>query len=360
MSKSGFRRNPANASISVFAKEGDHLGKLFGVGEGEGGVAPAHGAGNVASMLIFALAASRHQLVLLFASRMLAGATAGNLGACQAAIADVTSGPERSKAMGKIGAGIALGVMFGPVFGGWASKLGEVGPPLIAAALAFVALLGVMAFLPETNANIGVVKERATRPPLSSLGSNPKLLLILALYFMTFLYMSNLQVALPLLADARLHWTGPQLGNVFGLFGLVMFLVQAFGVGVLSSRIASSSIITMGALISTSALVTIAIATTPVVLLAGCVLLALGLGVTQPLMAALASECAAKAQQGVMLGFAQSSGGLARTVGPVLWGTLYGRLGPGASFLGGAVAALVACGIGIALRTLPTPDPEPA
>ena len=43
-------------------------------------------AGNAASMVLFAVASDVRFLPLLFASRILAGATAGNLAACQAAV----------------------------------------------------------------------------------------------------------------------------------------------------------------------------------------------------------------------------------------------------------------------------------
>ena len=55
-------------------------------------------AGNAASMVLFALATKVSLLPLLFVSRIVAGATAGNLSACQAAIADVTEGEERAPA----------------------------------------------------------------------------------------------------------------------------------------------------------------------------------------------------------------------------------------------------------------------
>ena len=54
-------------------------------------------AGNAAAMVLFALATKTSLLWLLFASRILAGATAGNRSACQAAIADVTSGARRAR-----------------------------------------------------------------------------------------------------------------------------------------------------------------------------------------------------------------------------------------------------------------------
>ncbi len=71
-------------------------------------------AGNAASMILFAVASNIRFLPLLFVSRILAGATAGNISACQAAVADVTHGSNRAKGMGRIGAGIGLGMVLGP------------------------------------------------------------------------------------------------------------------------------------------------------------------------------------------------------------------------------------------------------
>ena len=109
-------------------------------------------AGNAASMVLFAIASNIRLLPLLFASRILAGATAGNIAACQAAIADVTRGTARAKGMGRIGAGLGLGMVLGPVIGAWASKLGTSAPPLFAAGLAALDLVAAFFFMPETRA----------------------------------------------------------------------------------------------------------------------------------------------------------------------------------------------------------------
>src|SRR6202044_4182671 len=53
-------------------------------------------------------------LWMLFAARLLAGAGAGNIGAAQAYIADVTPPEKRAKGMGMIGAAFGLGFTFGP------------------------------------------------------------------------------------------------------------------------------------------------------------------------------------------------------------------------------------------------------
>src|SRR5580698_4009197 len=108
-------------------------------------------AGNAVSMVLFALATKVSLLPLLFVSRIVAGATAGNLSACQAAIADVTTGEERARGMGRLGAGIGLGLVLGPALGGQLSRFGMWAPPLGAAAMAVADLVAAFFFMPETH-----------------------------------------------------------------------------------------------------------------------------------------------------------------------------------------------------------------
>jgi MFS family permease len=104
--------------------------------------------GNALSMALFAVATVKHALYLLFVSRLLAGATAGNLAACQAAIADVTDKNERAAAMGRVGAGIGLGLMLGPPIGGELKRFGVWAPPAGAAALAGLGVLLSLVLMP--------------------------------------------------------------------------------------------------------------------------------------------------------------------------------------------------------------------
>jgi MFS family permease len=313
-------------------------------------------AGNAASMILFALATKVSLLPLLFASRILAGATAGNLSACQAAIADVTSGNERAKAMGRLGAGIGLGLVLGPLLGSLLSRFGMWAPPLGAAAMAVADLIAASLLMPETR-EVGSAapaggEARGTADKGASLVavlSQRRLVLVLLLYFSTFLYMTTLQVALALLAKERLGWGATAIGYVFALFGVVMLVVQGGLIGWIARTVGQVRVVSIGALLSAAGLTTIAVASQPVPLIAGLLLLALGLGVTQPLLSSIASECAGSEQRGAVLGFAQSAGGLARTVGPALSGVLFEALGAGAPFAGGAIAAGVALGLSLAL-----------
>jgi DHA1 family tetracycline resistance protein-like MFS transporter len=327
-------------------------------------------AGNAVSMVLFALATKVSLLSLFFASRVLAGATAGNLAACQAAIADVTTGERRARGMGRLGAGIGLGLVLGPAIGGALSRFGMWAPPLGAAAMAVADLIAAFFFMPETRADMkkkaGSVSAAsppaAPRSPASSLAavlSQPRLIVVLLLYFCTFLYMTTMQVALALLTKERLGWGQSEVGNVFALFGAVMLVVQGGLIGSIARTFGQVRVVAAGALVSAAGLTTIAFAYHFAPLLTGLLSLALGLGVTQPLLSSLASDYAGSEQRGAVLGFAQSAGGVARTVGPTLSGFLFDGIGAGAPFAGGAVAAVVAFVLALALRSgAPAAAPE--
>jgi DHA1 family tetracycline resistance protein-like MFS transporter len=307
-------------------------------------------AGNVAAMLIFARAAEARYLPLLFVSRILAGATSGNLSACQAAIADTSEGPERTKGMGRLGAGISLGMMIGPFLGGMASKFGEAGPPLAAAAFALADLLAVAALMPETRGartsleppTHDVVATTSKLSHASSIFADKRIVIVLILYFLTFLCMTDMQVGFALLSSARLHWTEGKVGSAYGLFGAVMLVVQSLLIGRLSARFRPLDLLRFGSLFTAVALAVMGFSETPVTMLVGLTLLAIGFGMVNPLLASLASEYAGSQARGTVLGFAQSSGGLARTLGPVAWGLVYKTAGGTASFLGGTAIALLA------------------
>ena len=309
-------------------------------------------AGNAASMVIFAFATKVNLLPLLFVSRILAGATAGNLAACQAAIADVTSGPDRAKGMGRLGGAIGLGLVLGPVLGSTLSRFGSWAPPMGAAVMALADLGAAFFFMPETR------KQKESGPashgPGQSLGEvlrDKRLIMVMCLYFLVFLCMTNMQVALALLAKVRLAWGETEVGGLFALFGAITLVVQMGLIGHLSRRFGSLNIVITGCVLTMLGLTAIGSAHRPAMMLVGTILMASGIGVTNPILSALASDFAGEKRRGAVLGFTQSAGGLARTIGPIWGGFLYTRLGPGSPFAGGAVAACLAIVLGLVLKS---------
>jgi len=307
--------------------------------------------GNTIAMVIFALAAEKAWLPLLFFSRILAGTTAGNLAACQAAVADVTTGADRAAGMGRVGAGIGLGLVIGPVLGSTISHLHPNAPPLVAGLLAFLDFLGVYFLMPETRGvavdpSAPVVARRTLRDVLT----DAPIVAVMVSYFLTFICMTNVQVSLALLADARLGWTATEVGHLFGLYGLMALLVQGGLIGRMSRRYPAATLLVGGTIAIGLGMAVIGTAHSPAMLVIGVALAGLGAGFTNPTLASLASQHAGLAQQGAILGLAQSAGGAARTVGPVWSGFLYARLGAAAPFLSGVVAAALSLGVALLLR----------
>jgi len=306
-------------------------------------------AGNVLSMLAFAAASKLLWLPLLFASRIVAGATSGNIAACQAAIADVTSPRDRAKAMGRMGAGLTLGLVVGPLMGSLFSELGAFAPPLAAAALAALDWVGALLFMPETHhVRKGAPPARPVR--LAEMLGRWPLLAVFLLYFFTFLCITNMQVALGLLARLRLDWGPREVGRVFAVFGAASLVVQALFIGRLVRLLGERTLVAIGSALIGGGMLMIGMAHTSVVLLTGVALLGAGLGIANPLLSSMASQVATADNRGSVLGLAQSSGGLARAVGPVLGGVLFARVAPAAPFVGGAIAASICVLLAVTLR----------
>ena len=104
-------------------------------------------AGNV---LGFGLLALANNLWLLFAARILAGLTGGNISVAQAYITDVTAPKDRARGLGMIGAAFGLGFIIGPVTGGLLNEVSPAAPALAAAGLSLLNLLMVGLWLPES------------------------------------------------------------------------------------------------------------------------------------------------------------------------------------------------------------------
>jgi MFS family permease len=311
---------------------------------------------NAFAMGLFALASHLLLLPLLFTSRILAGATSGNLAACQATLADISTPETRAQVMGRLGAGIGLGLVLGPMFGGLLAEWGVWLPPLAAGALALLGALGVLVAMPETHppearsATRSASKSPSRWSVFQDAPNRRALLLVLALYFLVFLAMTTLQVALALLAQARLDWGAKEMGYVFALFGGLALIIQGGLIGPLSHAVGEVRLLILGALLLCAGMVGVSLAHRPVPLVGAVALIGAGMGLLQPLLGSLASQAANPSSLGLTLGLAQSSGGLARTVGPMASGSLYSSLGSSAPFTAGAIIALVVAALGTRLK----------
>ena len=117
-------------------------------------------AGEVVGYLLFGTATS---LTMLYVSRLVAGASSGNIGAAQAYIADISSPRERTRSFGLLGAAVSVGFLFGPALGGFLGQYDLRLPAFAAAALVVVNWITILVWLPES-----LPSDRRSSSPLSS------------------------------------------------------------------------------------------------------------------------------------------------------------------------------------------------
>jgi MFS family permease len=256
--------------------------------------------------------------------------------------------------MGRIGAGIGLGLVLGPVLAGALSTFGPEAPPLAAAFMALGALGLAAMRMPETRrpGAPGAARPRASSRALLDALSERRLVPVIVMYFLTFISLSTIQVTLALLAKDRLGWGATEIGYLFGLLGLSTLVIQGGLIGRLTRAFGEINLALMGAALIGAGMLLISAAHLPGQLIGGLALFGVGIGVTNPAISSLASRFAPDDQQGAVLGVVQSAGGLARVIGPTAAGMLFAALGPGAPFLGGAAAAGVSLIVGLYLRAI--------
>jgi len=298
-------------------------------------------AGSAASFLLSGLADS---LWLLLVARALAGLFGGSIAAAQAYIADVTAPGERARYMGLLGAAIGLGFVFGPALGSFLARYGFGAAAFAAASLAAANLLFAFFRLPETR---GTEEQRHAHSRLdwSNLKDalhHPSIGRILAATFFSTLAFVAMEATFALLGEARFGLDAGHLGFVFAYVGVVMVVVQGGLIGRLVPRFGERALATAGSLFMAASLGALPLAPSLAAALGVLAVLAVGQGLTTPMLSTLLSRATDADEQGGTLGLGQSLAAAARAVGPIGAGWLYDRAAGAPYAAAAAVMALAA------------------
>ena len=290
-----------------------------------------------AAFLGYAIAPSFHWLLV---SRLFAGAATANIAIAQAYIADVTPPEGRARGMGIIGAAFGLGFILGPAMGGLLSSVSLSLPGYAAALLA--ALNGVAAFfiLPEPAARV----EGGHRGPrflaLLEEFRKPGIRRLIVMYFLAILAFSGMEATFALLAAHRYHLDSTHVSYVFAFIGVVVTVVQGGLIGPLTRRFGERALLVVGLIAQCVGLAALPLADGMAGLLAACVPLAFGSGLTTPALTSLISRSAAADDQGGTLGIGQSAAALGRVAGPISATNAFDKLWFAAPYFGGALLML--------------------
>lgn len=295
------------------------------------------------TFLGFLLLGFANALWMLFASRILDGFTGGNLSVAQAYIADVTDEKNRSKGLGLVGAAFGLGFIIGPVTGGFLSQWGYAFPAFAAAALAFVNLVLVGFWLPESLTPEKRAAMPEKRPPVTLAALLQALrrpftgpLLITRFFF--GLAFAIFQTIFALYALKKFQLDARQTGLVLTFVGVLSVFVQGFLIGRLTRRFREDLLIVVAVFVMALSLLGWAAAPSVAWLLVVLVPTAFAGGVLNTVLASTLTKAVAPHEVGGILGLAASIESLTRVLAPTLGGALLGEWGTWApGVLGGAL-----------------------
>lgn len=326
-------------------------------------------AGSAASHALLGVGDLAHSYWLLFAARCLDGITGANVATAQAYIADVTTAENRARGMGFFGAAFGLGFVIGPALGAGLAVLGTAvsgeaygtaWPAFGATVIAVVAFVLAWRFLPESRPDRPAATGRFRALHLGQLREalrHPRLRELFVLVFSSIFAFVLLEVSFVYLCAHRFGVAEAGTGMIFAYIGVLMVIVQGGMVGRLARRHGEASLVAAGPFITALGFLMLSVVPLPMgqatawtLLIAACVPVALGHGLTGPSLNALVSRQAHEDHQGMTLGLSQGVGSLARAIGPIIGGLLYDA-GPSWPYWIGA-AVLVFVGM-MAVRVRP-------
>ncbi|MCU1328425.1 MAG: hypothetical protein JWN34_3795 [Bryobacterales bacterium] len=297
----------------------------------------------------FLILAGAQSLWMVFLSRIIDGATAGNLSLAQAYIADVTKPEERTKSFAVIGIAFGIGFLIGPALSGFLSQYSYTYPILVAAALSAGSVICTATLLPavepHTGGPVGPGGKRVGVLDWKSYGqyfARPALgPLLLQFFFFAFSF-SMFVNGFALFAERRFKWHGKpfdavQVGFILAWVGFLGIIIQGGLVGRLVKRFGELALVRSGFAVTAVTAFWLARITTVPELIANTGVSSFGSGVVRPALTALITHKADKHEQGVVLGLTQSLTSVTQIVAPVLAGALIDR-----GWLGAW-----ACGVGL-------------
>ncbi len=305
--------------------------------------------------LVFAVADT---LLLLFVSRLVQGAGGGTTGVANAYVADTVEPANRARALGWLSAATSAGVMIGPVIGSFAFQLGGRAMPGIVAA---VLCLGNLAFawrwLPESRVPGSSAGERPRTPIWHAAWqvvrhpgtSTSRLILIYAIGMLAF---SALTSVLALFLGARFNVTARNVGYFFFYVGGLSVVIRTLLLGAIVDRIGETWAMRAGTLTMVVGFLLYPAAPSIPWLVAIIPLVPLGTALLFPTTTSLLSASSSREETGLVMGVAQTFGGIARVVAPLV-ATAAFELHTGLPFvMAAATVGLVAI---LAFRVSPTP-----
>ncbi len=285
------------------------------------------------TLIGFLILAFSNSLWLVFLSRIIDGATAGNLSLAQAHIADVTEPEHRARSFGIIGIAFGIGFLIGPAISGFLAQYSYQYPIFAAAFLSASSVLCTTFLLPKATPHLDDGESGPGGKRLGILDWNgywqyfqrPELgRLLLQFFFFAFSF-AMFMSGFALFGERRFHYGPKQIGYIFAYVGLLGIILQGGLMRPLVKRLGERTLVWTGFAGNAVGYGLIALSRNLPQLLGAATISAYGQGVLRPSVTALITHQAHKREQGVVLGLTQSLTSISQIVAPLIAGSLIDR-----------------------------------
>lgn len=304
-------------------------------------------------------------ILWLFIGRSVAGALGAIFGPANAAMADISSGEDRAKGFGMVGAAFGTGFIIGPALGGILGDFGTRVPFFVAAGFAASTFLyGLFAFpetMHESNRREFSIKRSNPIGALMSIRKFPGVAPISMIYFIWVTSTNIYPITWAFFAQIRYGWDSKTVGLSLTIVGLSMAFTQAVILGRAVKRWGERKVAMIG--LAAAGLLMIFHALND----SGMVALAIGLlvglqGIVMPSINAMMSRRTPANSQGELQGFNGSLAALAALTAPLIYNTslAYATSDAAGFYFPGAPFVLSASLAGLALLALFFVDSKPS
>lgn len=266
---------------------------------------------------------------------MLAGIfTAASLPTTYAYVADFTEEKDRAEKFGVLGAAWGLGFIFGPALGGILSNISIQTPFFVASSIALINFIFSLYFLPSIKKKKEILKTK--KEGILNLSIINHLRSEVGIYFILFFLaafsLSGLEITFPLFSQQKFNFNETNIGFFFTFIGVIVGFTQGIIVGRLVKKFGELWAIIVAHISMIIGYIVIAFAPNIYLLVFAAMILAFGIALNEPSLAALISKKSTETH-GVTLGTTWSMDSLARMIGPTIAGFIFGLSFPEIPFL---------------------------
>lgn len=297
------------------------------------------------AMLVYSFADS---IPLLFLSRMLAGLGAANVAVGMAYITSTVAQEEQAAALGHASGAMQIGMIFGPVVGGFTAEWG--GNFWVGAVGGLLSLSGAVAawwFVPKDDVKPVQPEDKPTERvgSIETLRQTPALIPLMALAAIAWFSLASLEGTFAQLLRDTWGYRERVFGLIFSFESALTIITQLFLLGWIAKRMSSKATLVLAYLLQGLGLLLFPFAPSMIFLFAISAIYAPGSALANPTLNNVCAQIAPKETHASLFGLMQSARSVGFIAGPTLGNWMYGHSPRLPYLLAGGICAFAALAV---------------